>query len=291
LTFKSSSRRIKIGAPTPTFKVLNITVMISPNLVFVQLAQYDDYICIRELAKILETSVPVVRHKLKDLGDRVEHNEKDEWRVVKEIVVNDDRSLSEAEKAERNNLERTVQQAFFIAGKALKQLRDKRLYRETHATFESYVRDRFDFTRAAAYYLISAAEVVENLKCQQIVDTNKNTNILPTRESQCRSLAKLAPQLQPLAWCRAVELAGNKVPSSRLVKEAVKEIGKIDAPASPEGEIQPDFREVNYQAGMGVEYTVRLSEETYNRLQKYQDKISSATKDGAIARLLDGVIE
>ena len=60
-------------------------------------------------------------------------------------------SLSQAEKEERDALELTVQQAFFVAGKALKLLRDKKLYRETHATFESYVRDRFDFTRAATH--------------------------------------------------------------------------------------------------------------------------------------------
>jgi hypothetical protein len=285
LTFKSSSRRIKIGAPTPTFKVLNITVMISPNLVFVQLAQYDDYICIRELAKILETSVPVVRHKLKDLGDRVEHNEKDEWRVVKEIVVNDDRSLSEAEKAERNNLERTVQQAFFIAGKALKQLRDKRLYRETHTTFESYVRDRFDFTKRTAYYLIDAHEVVNNLKSEQFVHTNTGTNILPTKESQCRPLAKLPPSRQREIWRDAVEQANGKVPSARVIKEVVEQNS-----SHSDIKIKPEDRELIYKPGTGIDYVVHLDEETYRLLETYQDRIGTATKRGAIRRLLEDAI-
>jgi hypothetical protein len=48
--------------------------MISSELVFVQLAQYDDYICIVELAMSLEVSVSVLRHRLRELGDRVEHN-------------------------------------------------------------------------------------------------------------------------------------------------------------------------------------------------------------------------
>jgi hypothetical protein len=221
--------------------------MLPSALVFDKLAQCDEYLCIRELAKLLEAPVSQIRHKLKDLGDRVEHNDRDEWRVVRGITKRDN-PLSTNEKEERDNLERTVQQAFFIAGQSLKLLRDKKLYRETHPTFESYVKDRFDFTRAAAYYLIKASEVVDNLKCQQIVDKNKSTNILPTRESQCRSLASLAPQLQPLAWCRAVELAGgNKVPSSRLVSEAVKEIREIDAPAETSEEIQSDFQELNYR--------------------------------------------
>ena len=135
--------------------------MISENLVFVQLAQADDYIGIVELAIALEASVSEIRQRLKDLGDRVEHNERDEWRVVRNIVSSS--MLSKAEKEEKDNLERTVEQAFFIAGKALKTLRDKRLYRETHTTFESYVRSRFDYTRSAAYNLISSADVFDNL--------------------------------------------------------------------------------------------------------------------------------
>ena len=216
--------------------------MISSELVFVQLAQYEDYICIVDLAISLEVSVSVLRHKLKDLGDRVEHNGKDQWRIARGITRN---GLSEAEKLERDNLERTVQQAFFIAGKALKQLRDKRLYRETHSSFEAYVKERFDFGKSAVYYLISASEVVENLKRPQFVDKNKKINILPTKESQCRSLAKLSPNKQQKAWCKAVELAGNKVPSSRLVKKAVKEISSVDNPAEVKKKNKPSFREVD----------------------------------------------
>ena len=307
----------------PSFKFLLRIVMISENLVFVQLAQADDYIGIVELAIALEASVSEVRQRLKDLGDRVEHNERDEWRVVRNIVSSS--LLSETEKEERDNLERTVEQAFYIAGKALKLLRDKRLYRENHATFEAYVKERFDFTKRAAYYLIDAAEVVNNLKTahshtgsgssevssdvctdrpdgeaeslpksEQFVHSNKFTSVLPTKESQCRPLAKLPPQRQREAWCKAVELAGGKkVPSARLVKKAIKEIDSIDNPTetNKNKEIQPRFQEVNYQAGMGLEYRVKLDETTYNRLQSYQDKIGTASKNGAIARLLDEVDE
>jgi hypothetical protein len=276
--------------------------MISSEQLIVQLAKVDGYTCIVELAMSLGASVSQVRHRLKELGDQVEHNDRDEWRAVKNIVPKG--ILSEAEKAERDDLECTVQQAFFVAGKALKLLRDKRLYRETHATFEFYVRDRFDFTRRAADYLISAAEIVENLKAVNSLSSLDNskslpkreqfvlrTNVLPTRESQCRSLAKLSPEEQYHAWYKAVELAGNKVPSSKLVKEAVREIISLNNLKETSEENQPSFREVNYTAGIGVEYTVRLDEETYYRLQAYQDKIGSATKSGAVARLLDAIAE
>ena len=276
--------------------------MISSELVFVQLAQQSSYVCIVELAMMLEASVSEVRQSLKVLGDRVEHNDKDEWRVIKNVAL--ERLLSESEKAERDSLEITVQQAFFIAGKALKDLRDKRLYRETHSTFKSYVRDRFDFTRRAADYLISAADIVENLKAAKSLSLSDDTelslkreqfvlktDVLPTKESQCRFLAKLSPEEQRHAWYRAVELAGNKVPSSRLVKEAVREIKSVDSSTETDEKNQPSFREVNYTAGIGVEYTVRFDEETYYRLKAYQDKIGSATKSGAVARILDAIAE
>jgi len=48
-------------------------------------------------------------------------------------------------------------------GKALKVIRDKRLYRETHKTFEKYLRDRWDMDRKYGYYLIEYAEMAENV--------------------------------------------------------------------------------------------------------------------------------
>ncbi|AUB44680.1 Site-specific DNA-cytosine methylase (plasmid) [Nostoc flagelliforme CCNUN1] len=53
--------------------------------------------------------------------------------------------LSETEQRDRLHLERRVERAFFEAGKALAELRDRRLYRSTHSTFEEYCKDRFGF--------------------------------------------------------------------------------------------------------------------------------------------------
>lgn len=38
-------------------------------------------------------------------------------------------------------LERKVERAFYEAGKALMEIRDRRLYRSTYKTFEEYCRD------------------------------------------------------------------------------------------------------------------------------------------------------
>lgn len=262
--------------------------MISPELVFVQLSQLDGYVETVELSMQLEASVAEVRQILRDFGDLVECNDNDEWRVIRNIAP--DRILSIEERTERDALERTIEQSFVVLGNALKILRDKRLYRETHASFEAYVRDRFGYSRRAADYLIGASEVVENLKREQIV---LGTNVLPTKESQCRSLIGQPLETQCKVWTRALELVENKkVPSAKVVKQAVKEITQNNAQQNLGFEVKvsadPSFREVAYKTGTGIEYAVKLDEETFYRLKAYQDRIGSATKCGAIARLLDG---
>ncbi len=53
--------------------------------------------------------------------------------------------------------------AFWAAGKALQVIRDARLYRSTHATFEDYVEQRWDVSRSQAYRLIDAWPLAERL--------------------------------------------------------------------------------------------------------------------------------
>ena len=71
--------------------------------------------------------------------------------------------LTPEEERQRLFWERKVERAFYEAGTALKELRDRRLYRSTHKTFEEYVQDRFGMKRAHSYRLIDAAAVVDNL--------------------------------------------------------------------------------------------------------------------------------
>ncbi|NEU78052.1 hypothetical protein [Nostoc sp. UIC 10630] len=48
--------------------------------------------------------------------------------------------------------------------------------------------------------------------------------ILPNNERQVRPLASLEPEVQREAWQKAVEVAGGKVPSGRIVKDVVQRI-------------------------------------------------------------------
>jgi len=67
--------------------------------------------------------------------------------------------LTPEEERQRLFWERKVERAFYEAGTALKELRDRRLYRSTHKTFEEYCRDRFGYSRRKMDYLISGSEV------------------------------------------------------------------------------------------------------------------------------------
>ncbi|WP_373529409.1 hypothetical protein [Nostoc sp.] len=128
--------------------------------------------------------------------------------------------LTEEEQSDRLHLERRVERAVFEAGKALMELRDRRLYRSTHKTFEEYCKERFGYSRRQPYLLMDAAVVFDNLleKCDPL------DQVLPTNERQVRPMTKLEPQEQQEVWLRAVELAGGKVPTGRIVKDVVQRI-------------------------------------------------------------------
>ena len=152
------------------------------------------------------------------------------------VEVVEAEELTPDEERERLYLERKVERAFYEAGKALQSLRDRRLYRSTHKTFEEYCRDRFGFERRHPYRLIDAADVVDNLAQMCPIGTqtegepNQNQmcpnglQILPTSERQVRPLTPLEPSQQREVWQQAVETAGGKVPSGRVVKDIVQRI-------------------------------------------------------------------
>lgn len=273
--------------------------------------------------------------------------------------------LTYDEERDRLILEREVERAFYKAGCALRELRDRKLYKSTHSSFEQYCEDRFGMRRRHPYRLIDAAIVVDNIlqlcpnRTQNESDTKKNKLIIPTSEWQIRSLTRLEPQQQREVWIKAVELAGNKAPSGKVVSELASEIkpkqnsvsvklkighriivsrthplfpnrsgiisqipNKKDAvveldngktelisqdylklrcdPASSEGARERAPREelnssikklppegIAYTQGVGIEYNVRLSSETWEKLNEYAARVGTATLDGAVARLLE----
>ena len=103
---------------------------------------------------------------------------------------------------------------------AMKAISDKELYQGKYKTFESYVKERWGFTRQRAYQLIEAAEVTTNLST--IVD--KST--CPQNEGQLREVAKAPVEKQAEVVKKAVEKAAeeNRTPTAKDFKEAVKQV-------------------------------------------------------------------
>lgn len=136
--------------------------------------------------------------------------------------------LSFEEERDRLNLEKRVERAFYQAGKALKELHSRKLYRSTHKNFEEYCKDRFGFERRHSCRLIEAASVIDNLIAMCPNGTQNGleseTFVLPTSERQVRELVCLVPSEQFDCWQEAVNIAGGKVPSGRIVKEIVQRV-------------------------------------------------------------------
>lgn len=133
------------------------------------------------------------------------------------ITVQESKELTTDEERERHRLELKVELGFQEAVKALKELRDKKLYRSTHQTFEDYVVGRFGMQRAHAYRLINAAVVIENL--------SPIGDILPITESQCREIAKLPSfDQQRKAWRQTLVGTGGKMPTTKQVRGIVERL-------------------------------------------------------------------
>jgi hypothetical protein len=137
-----------------------------------------------------------------------------------DLLAEEPTELSEEEQKERERLEKQIVDSFYQAGVALRELRDKKLFRSTHRTFEEYARDILGFSRIRLYQLVGAAQVYENIR----ENVNAPLTSLPTSEYQCRPLVKLTQEEQVEAWKIAVDLAGEKTPTSAAVRQAVLEI-------------------------------------------------------------------
>lgn len=129
-------------------------------------------------------------------------------------IVNKE-ALTLAERQRLTELEQVVSEnlmTFYEVGMALAEIRDNRLYRETHDTFDAYCRERFDVVKTHANRLIGAARVVENLTPMGVK--------LPANERQARPLTRLKPEDQREVWRKVIEQS-PKGATTQIVRRAV----------------------------------------------------------------------
>lgn len=141
--------------------------------------------------------------------------------MVTQPAPSPDFSLSASDRDRLAELEAIVDEGlttFIRVGLALREIRDRRLYRDTHSTFEGYCQEKWGIGRHYAYRQINAASVVELL---QDGDNCHHSCRVPANEAQARPLTSHDPEVVRRAWALAVELSDSGQPTSREVEEAV----------------------------------------------------------------------
>ena len=130
-------------------------------------------------------------------------------------------AMSQEELTELAMAESTIargMKTFIEVGNALVKIRDQRLYRERHGTFEDYCQERWGMSRSHANRLIGASEVVEDLAPMGAKSE------LPQSERQARELKKAPPEQRAKVWKEAQERSGSTQPTAKQVKQAVAEV-------------------------------------------------------------------
>jgi hypothetical protein len=138
-------------------------------------------------------------------------------------------NLKALKKSRLNQLEEIIErgkETFVEVGLALLEIRDKRLYKESYSSFDSYCRERWGYDRTYAHRLIDAADTAHKM--------------LPigniSSESQARELAPLMKEDEQEAvkvWRDLKNEYGDKVTAGHAL------------PAWIGGEIHRPVREFN----------------------------------------------
>ncbi len=132
-------------------------------------------------------------------------------------------SLTECEQVIERGLA-----TFVEVGQALVRIRDGKLYRREHPTFEAYCQHRWGFDRTYAHRLIESAKV------RQVLSIDNSP--APANVAQSRELAPLLDKPDDLraTWQEAVERSNGEVPTAAVVREVREERAEYEAKATPE---------------------------------------------------------
>jgi hypothetical protein len=107
---------------------------------------------------------------------------------------------------------------FLAVGRALAEIKRRRLYRTLFKTFQEYCDKRLGMSRAFAHMQAAAAEVMEN-----IMKSGENLPA-PTTERQLRPLTGVSAKIQVEAWKVANTLSGGRKVTGQHVEMALKQL-------------------------------------------------------------------
>jgi hypothetical protein len=182
----------------------------------------------------------------------------------------DGAALTSVEADELATREQVIERGFKVwqeVGEALLHIRDKRLYRATHKTFEDYCRGRWQMAKTSANRLISASEVYANLTPIGV--------ILPGNESQARELTSLEPEAQRLGW----QIVEDTAPDGKITAAHVKSVVNVLKEVFATGAIDDGTGEqIPVAAATPEHLKAAITEETYERLQRQEAHIEANSK-------------
>jgi len=196
--------------------------------------------------------------------------------------------LTDVERSDLDRLEKEIEDnlvSWMKVGFALKEIRDRKLYRTTHSTFEQYTKDRFDCARSTAYQYLSGIQVIENVR-----NADKNYGILPEKEALVRPLTKLEGDEQPRAWRMAIDRARDNGAETVMVRHVVWAVEALrgqpiektkDRIKTNTGDLPEEFREAFRTITESI-YTARR-----NRFHGIDRKKMIEILDG-LKRLIEG---
>lgn len=153
------------------------------------------------------------------------------------------KSLNVIERGELRKAETAIdkgQQTFLEVGNALAAIRDGKLYRETHKTFDAYCGERWKFTRQRAQQLIEAAVVVEELST--MVDKI-------TTERQARELARVPEDQRESVLDLAEEKADGKPVTAAAIRQAAAEVLEAEPEIEEPQTVEDRMYEANKTLG------------------------------------------
>ena len=122
------------------------------------------------------------------------------------LTASESNALTEHEAV----IERGIQ-TFYEVGIALADIRDRKLYRAEHGTFEDYCQQRWQMSKAHAYRMIDAAEVVSPIGDSGLP--------LPANEGQARELGRVPEAERATVWAETVERTDGKLHAVSRRKE------------------------------------------------------------------------
>lgn len=134
-------------------------------------------------------------------------------------------ALTSSERSELIRSEKLLQdwERWFVqAGSALRNIRDSKLYREDHETFEDYCKTRWGWTKQRAYQLIDAVEVVESFP--------KKLSESVVNEGQARALSQVPEEMRKEVFQKVIK--SGDVTASAITDAASQKSTIVDSKTS-----------------------------------------------------------